>query len=277
MDLNIVIYTVIGAGLGGMLGNFTAKLVARKSKNSESDARKVANKPYVMAPILIGTFLLPLLYKNMTLPRIIPLNLISVLSDEPEMQKMLIAMKEYEPKYYKKLVAGLDKPARNNASFEEGYKIGEQVGSQIAKDKMKYADAKVLRLGLEVAQDTFAELKTKAPRQCVNLFYERPLAIKEDTKSKKLVRAEVRLSVLLIKLPRTADTSFNSEDATITMEAIGTQLMDYTTDSDDMDPKKNAALDVHKRMCDIGAFTMGAFLKLNDDQLVNVMRQIIKS
>jgi len=273
MDFNAIIYAAIGGGGGAALGVFIATLVGRKA--SEKTRKSVIVPAFTAGLAVLGMNLIPAMYKNMTLPRIIPLNLISGLNNKPDQQRMLVAMKKHEPQYYQKLITVVDKPARNNGSFEEVYNIGAQIGSEMAKDKMKYADAKIIRRSLIIAQDTYAEFKTKAPRQCVNLFYGRPLTIKEDTKSKKLIRDELSLSTLLIELPRTADIGFDAKSAKLTMENLGVQMAEYTTDSDEMDPKKSASLDAHKRMCDIGVFTMSEFIKLEDEKLINVMRYII--
>jgi len=120
MDWSLIIYSALGAAGGGALGTAIAALVQKLHGNYEhSDEpekadvkiKRRAGGRSVLAAILavVGYSAVPIYYKNMTLPRILPFEL-SATKEEAGMYNLI---KEHSPEDYKRLINNIDKAARN--------------------------------------------------------------------------------------------------------------------------------------------------------------------
>lgn len=268
MDFNTILYGAIGGAFGGALG----ALLKLAINNNRDDASENTSRIVRTIPLAIMIILLPGLYKNMTLPRIIPLSLEQLSGNNPQTLEVYTTLKEREPEYYAKLVKAIDGPMRNGATYQEAYNIGSKIGSEIAAKKLPHAGANIIRYTTITSKKTFEEFKTAAPKQCVNLFYERPLDIKEDTKSKSLKDRELQVFLMLIDVSTNSDATFDEKNAITIQTALGAKLTKQLGENDNMDPSEDKSIEIHKRMCEIGAMTMGLILELNDEDITNFMR-----
>ncbi len=188
MDLSLVIYTGLGAAIGTLIGRLLNKL--HKTKDE---------KPRVYNIILTvaGLSILPLLYRNMYLPRIVPLGP----SDFGESAVFYQSLQKHDPKAYDIVIEPLDQLTRKGDLSPEALQETRLVLDKILADKRRNANLKELRKETELAVWQYKFLKDKAPEVCVQKAHGRPFQNLSILLPKDYQKQERDMMVALIENP----------------------------------------------------------------------------
>lgn len=180
MDVSAIIYAALGGGIGGALGPLIGRLINNK------DAKKGTVTVISAVFIAIGYQGTTLLYKNMTLPRIVPLDTSGVLKTVPALKYV----QSESPKLYAKLIHPIDKAVRNNETTQEtlnDFRLNFEIA---LSEKRKNASAKTLRTDNDMAFELYGILKVEAPVVCTQKLHGRPFQMLTEFLSKDYLERE---------------------------------------------------------------------------------------
>lgn len=260
MDLTLIIYTALGASLGTLLGRLINKLHKGETK-----------KPRVYNPLFIvaGLTILPLLYRNMYLPRIIPLNATDFGSDAVFYE----SLRKHDPEAYKKIYKPLDRLSRKGGSSPKALQESRLVLEEILAEKRKNANLKELREETALAIWQFKILKDKAPEVCVQRAHGRPFRDLSSVLPKDYLIREAKMLVALVENPmRPEGTLVDSENgATLFTNLVETAKAELG--SVNLDPPKSDKA-AQEKVCTLLVEVHDDILKVSDQDIYDIYAYI---
>lgn len=199
MDISLIIYSALGAGVGGALG----ALLSQAFQGSKTDEDGKSNRRTILGSILavVGLFSAQALYKNMVLPRLVPMEM----ADSGLNMPMYQAMKKYEPDAYKELMEPLDRLNRSGDYSPEALVETRTKLEEIIQTKRKNASGAQLRQETELARDMYELLNDKAPIVCVQKMYGRPFAALTGVLPEEFTQKEQQVMASYFSLPSRPD------------------------------------------------------------------------
>ena len=192
MDITLVIYTGLGAAIGSLIGSLLNRL-----HKTEVEKPRLYNVIFTVA----GLTILPLLYRNMYLPRIVPMGT----SDFGESAVFYQSLQKYDPKAYEKLIKPLDRLVRKGNLSPESLQETRLVLDEILAAKRKNANLKELRKETELSIWQLNILKAKAPKVCVQKVHGRPFQNLSELLPEDYQKQERDMLVALIENPNRPD------------------------------------------------------------------------
>jgi len=264
MDISAIIYAAIGGALGGGLGTTLGRLFD-KSKEFKS----LVTVGLTAGVVVLGDTCTNILYKNMTLPRIIPLETADLVEGLP----VLKYIREQNLTVFNELIYPIDKAVRNNGLTQETLNSFRKTLKEVLDEKKREASAKALRGEYEVAIDLYEQMKEKAPVVCTQKFHGRPFQNLSPLLSAEYLEKEQRAMSNYFILPnrpvdfqvnlKTGEDTFNE----LVQKAIVDLEIANTNPSDD-DLSENTVAE-HRKICDFHIMLNKKILMLDDTTIIN--------
>jgi len=201
LDLTAIIYAAIGGGVGGLLARLCVSLFLKST--GDSDPEKTAKKGAGLGGglagglVVAGALILPALYKNMVLPRIIPLDETEFLEGDP----IYKVIKEQSPEDYKRMIVPLDRASRNGNATQEDLDNIRVVLFELMAEKMIAANANILRDVNDVSILQAEIYKEKQPSICTLTFNGEPYPDVSDILNEDVSKLEQGVMMKLFTEP----------------------------------------------------------------------------
>ena len=285
MDLSLIVYSALGAGGGAGLGAALFKLVQKlRDKTTAYDKDdKLGNgmRGGLAAGLaVLGLNIIPAQYKNMTLPRIFPLDHSEIAEDLP----ILDIINENSPEDYKRIVRLIDRAARNNKVGQTELNNIRAVLNDLISEKMSTASADVLR---ELENLSIAQLKVykaKKPHICTLLFHGDPYPAVDEFFNEQEIKAEQDIMVkLFVDPPRNPDFERDLGQG----EKIFNHLIAQSVEETGLEnarPEISDALEnnadnklLHQNICDFSILFATKKIELADNDLMHVYDYLISA
>ncbi len=164
MDYSAIIYAALGGGIGGGIASFMVRL----SKTEGAKKGVVGGLSVIF--VIIGYTVSGLLYKNMKLPRILPLDTTEMVRGLPALE----FIQTQNPDVFKQLIYPVDKAMRNKKVTQDTLNEFRKTYSNLLESKKKTASIETLKTEHEVSIKLFQILKDKAPVICTKKLHGRP-------------------------------------------------------------------------------------------------------
>ena len=206
MDLSTILYGGIGGGggaaLGGFLAVFIQKLRGKSFKIEKDDILGAFIRGGLAGGLaVLGMNVLPAAYKNMSLPRLVPMGT----SDFGESAVIYQSLQKHDPKAYERLIKPLDRVSRKGNVSPESLQESRLVLDEILNAKRKNANLTELRKETELSLRLFSILKDKAPEVCVKRAHGRPFQVLTELLPEDYQKQERDVLVALIEPPHRPD------------------------------------------------------------------------
>jgi len=279
MDFSAIIYAGLGGGVGGLIAASITALIERRQSaqedtNKNNDAAKGALRGGLAALFVVGGFTTTsALYKNMTLPRIVPMDVAEMIEDLPYLRYI----EEQDPVAFEKLIYPIDKISRSGKNTQESVTEFRAQLQKIVSEKQATASAETLRVQNEVASELFDTLKLKAPQVCTQKFYGRPFQllneILDDDYSK---RENAAMGLYFTNPPRPETYTPDLVRGEELFNEIFLRLVEEL-EIEDLDPPIDddpTTLVQHIKICNIQSKLNHASNALSDDDFLHVVSYI---
>lgn len=272
MDISLIIYS----GLGAALGAATGKLISRaffkdveKETNSPEEDKKGNKTVLTVILTIIGLNVLPLYYKDMTLPRLAPIDTRAFNKDMP----VLNIIQDQNPELYQNMLKPLDKALRNNDFTQDELNEFREAYLVAITEKRKIASAKTLRKSDSVATLQLEILKEKEPTYCTLIFYGRPYPRLDEILGTDFgIKEQAALTLLFTESPRPQSYVPDLEMGKSLFDQIAAIIIEENNITD-LDPKilpSNENILEHKKICDFQSSLFAKKAELNDAEMLNV-------
>ncbi len=164
MDISSIVYAALGGALvAGVGGAFASKFLTNQTHRNIAFGLSGGL-------VVLGSFVLTSLYKNMYLPRFSH----AEVNEAAEFIPYLQYIKGENPKAYKDIIYPLDKMLRNNNISSDEINIFRQNLDLVIQEKRQEASARTLRNENLIANEMYEILQIKAPHVCTQKFFGRP-------------------------------------------------------------------------------------------------------
>lgn len=273
MDWSSVIYSAIGGGGGAALGvliaAITIKLLNKNPKDPEDKTAAGIRGGLAALGAIIGINVVPPLYKNMTLPRIIPLDYTEVFEQMP----ILKIIAEQSPADFKKLTRGMDRASRNKNVTQEDLNDIREVLFELMDQKVKTASADTIRSMQSISNSQYKVYRDARPEICTLIFHAKPYPDVTYLFSEEDNKTELEGMVELFSGTR-RDSNFVpdlSKGETLFMETVleSIETLGVTNIQPDIiDGNPNE--DEHKLICDLQVDIFTKVNDMNDEDLMHV-------
>ncbi len=275
MDISLIIYSGLGAAIGAALGRLISKAFFKDVESTEpldssSNDTKKGNKTVLTVILtIIGLNVLPLYYKDMTLPRLAPIDTRAFNKDMP----VLDIIQDQNPELYQSMLKPLDKALRNNDFTQEELNEFREVYLTVITEKRETASAKTLKESDSVATLQLEILKEKEPTYCTLIFYGRPYPRLDGILGADFVTKEqAALSLLFTESPRPESYVPDLEMGKSLFDQIAAKIIEENNITD-LDPEilpSNENISEHKKICDFQSALFAKKAELSDDEMLNV-------
>ena len=269
MDISSIIYAALGGGLGAGLGSLIGYVLGRSQKS-----KSILVSGFAAGLAVLGFTVSGALYKNMTLPRIIPM-------DANELDASVSYLKyirKENPQAYAEMIRPIDKAVRNNTTSQEMFDEFRATLTRVLTEKKREASAETLRGEFDVAIELYVLLKEDAPIVCTQKLHGRPFQDMSELLSDDYTEKEQRaLSAFFTSPPR--DRNFNV-DLKQGETLFNSLLQDSLTSLEilDADPSVSVSsvenLALHKKICDFHIKFNSDLMALDDTSLINTTQFI---
>ena len=277
MDWSSVFYAALGGGGGALLGNILAIFIQKlRSKSTTVDKNDTLGAGirggFAGGLAVLGMTVLPSLYKNMTLPRIIPFDFSDIEEDVP----IYGIIKEQSPKDYDRLIAPVDEAIRNNNFTQNNLDEMRVVLFKLMAEKMNFASADTLR---EMEKQSIRQqqiYKEKKPTICTLTINGEPFPPLTDILSDDDVLREQKLMVkLFTDPPRDSKIVPNLDQGKETFdEIISSSLNELNITNLQPEISEDLANDPqniseHQKICDFAVLVSTKKIGLSNPDLIN--------
>lgn len=274
MDWSSIVYVAIGAGGGAALGVLLSALVQKlRGKSGAIDKNDKAGvglrSALVAGMIVLGSNVLSMYYKNMTLPRIIPMDDSEIIESLP----IYGIIKEQSPKDYKRLIEVVDKDDRNNRVTPETIHKIRQILFRLIAERTREASADNIRRLEKVTIRQFTTYKKEKPSICTLIVNNEPFPDLTDLLSEEDKKTEQDIAVkLFTDAPRDPEFVTDLGEGKRIFEAMLPQLISDSGITN-MRPDitdKGQNISEHEALCDLLISLSKKKLELSDNDLINV-------
>lgn len=275
MDFSAIIYAAIGAGLGAGLGSLLTSLLFKSKEEAAQPAGQTKKSSGTRGGLtgglaVLGMLAVQTLYKNMTLPRIFPMDDSEILDTLPIYQ----VIKDQSPDDYDRLLGSVDRAVRNGKIDQSTLNDMRVVFYDLTAEKTSNASANVLRFFEGVAQSQYEVYRDKKPEICTLLLNDEPYPDVSSFLTQVEIDQEQDAMVKLFTEPP-RDESF-SPDLAQGEELIENIFLGLMADigvknlrPEILDTPENKL--EHERMCDLAIAFSEKKKALNDEELLNVI------
>ena len=273
MDITAIIYAAIGGGGGALLGRACASFFSKPNDNSDAEktAKNVAGVGAGLAGGLTvaGALILPMLYRNMVLPRIVPLDETEFLESLPVYK----VIKEQSPEDYKRMTVPLDRISRRGSATQEDLNKMRDVLFELIAEKQATANAAILQDKNGVLRLQYIDFKEKEPKLCTLTINGEPFPAVSNIMSEDIAKLEQEVMVkLFTEAPRDPNFVPDLERGKEVFDKIAAEAV-AASGVNNLRPEilETAANRVkHQNVCDFGKSFVTKQMALEDADLFNV-------
>jgi len=279
MDWSAILYGAIGGGGGAAVGTLAFQFIQKlrgesleveQNKNSTSGLRG----GLVGGLAVLGMMIMPSLYKNMTLPRVFPINTDQIYAEAPVLEHI----KSESPEDYELLIASIDKASRNYSNIpQEALNDFRQVYNKLVHEKTLAASPEIIREFDKLAIRQFKTYKQKKPEICTLVMHNQPAPaldkilnsddiLSEQTLMEKLFTAPSRNPKLAPDLNK--GKKLNEEISAKIAKGLQLRNLNPKITNDG----KN--LSEHQKICDLLISLLAEHIKQSDADLINIKNYI---
>ena len=226
---------------------------------------------------VLGLNLVPSLYKNMALPRIVPMDLDQAYKELP----ILKLIKEQSPKDFKLMIAPVDRAVRNKKMSQAVLDKFRKVYFELIAEKTKNASPDSLRELEKIIIQQHAVFKEKKPEICTLILNGEPYPSVADIVSPEEARMEQRAMLkLFTAAPRDAkfrsdlgkgEELFKEIISQATSDLKITNVRPVIADGFEGGLAKNEKNFLeHQKICDLATLISNRRIELNDNDFINV-------
>lgn len=275
MDWSAIIYAAIGGGGGSLLGTALGLGIQKmmgKSAKSETDGK---SRSGVVAGLggglaVVGMMTVPALYKNMTFPRLVPIDQNEIFEGAPIYE----VIKEQSPEDFERLLLPIDRAARNGEITQGVLDEMRVVLFRLIAEKRAKASAKTLRALEEVTQSQALVLKAKKPSICTLMINGESYPAVADYFDEAEVQLEQDvMEQLFTNPPRDVDFVADIKRGESLMSSIASATV-KETGVDNLRPgitKTGENEDAHRKICDFLILYSSKKTELNDEELLDAI------
>jgi len=275
MDLNLIIYGALGGALGGGLGTWIGSFFKKKKSDKEDPNQE--NGPasmigvLIMVPILL---LFPMLYKNMTLPRIVPLDMTELYESFPVAE----FIEKENPEAFKRMVYPVDRATRNGSLKQQDMNEMRDVYFELMGQKMAMASADTLREVETVKLRQYPIFRDKKPEVCTLMLNGEPYPDVSKIIGEEEGEYEMQTMANLFKNPPRPD-NFVVDMARgeklftelIVKAAADVGLSNVRPEITD----DGANQEEHQKVCDLSARLSESLMALDDDDYLHAYTYLL--
>lgn len=262
MDISLIIYTGLGAGIGSLIASLLNRL-----HTSEAEKPRLYNAIFIVA----GLTILPLLYRNMYLPRIVPMGT----SDFGESAVFYQSLQKHDPQAYKKVLKPLDRLARKGDLSAASLQDTRMAIEEILAAKRKNANLNELRKETALAIRLFNILKDKAPKVCVQRVHGRPFQALSELLPEDYKKQEKDMMVALIENPnRPENIILDSENGSnLFVKFIQSSMSDLGVEN--LNPPEND-VSAQENICELLVLVHEKMLNSSDQDIYDIYAHLSK-
>ena len=272
MDISAIIYSAVGGGGGALLGSLLSMFVLKFSDSTAEDSKAIASASRSALAVIfgaIGVFVLGSLYKNMTLPRIAPLDDSEFIAATP----IYAVIKEQSPAEYQQILKPADRAERNGTVTQADLNEMRAVYFELVAEKMLTASGSSLRAINKVSQNQHEIFREKSPRICTLFLNGEPFPALEDYFSPTEMKAEQDAMVLLFTAPpRRPNSAPDLEKGKVLFEsALLTPMQELGIKDIRPDVSETAGNESdHSKICDLAIAYSKNKQALDDDDIIDL-------
>lgn len=270
MDISAILYSAIGGGGGAALGSALAFLILKtQGKTGEAKTSSGVRGGVAAACAAAGVVALSAMYKNMTLPRIIPMDDSEMIAATP----IYGVIKEQSPEDYKKILFPADRAVRNGQVKQADLDEMRVTYMKLIGDKMRVASGDSLRQLERNSQSQFEIYRAKNPRICTLLLHGESFPAVEEYFSPAEIKQEQNVMVNLFTAdPRMPDFVADLDKGKDLFQGAFLPLMKVMGIEDlRPDPSESAGNEAaHKEICDLAIAFSKDKQALYDDDLMHM-------
>lgn len=278
MDWNSVIYSAIGGGGGALLGATIAalviKLLKKDPEDSEDKTASAIKGGLAALGVIAGLNVMTGLYKNMTLPRIIPLDTTDLYESFPVAE----VIEKESPEAFKRMVYPIDRATRNGSLKQQDLNEMREVYFELMGQKMAMASADSLRELENVKLRQYPIFRDKKPEVCTLMLNGEPYPDVSKIIGEEEGELEMQTMANLFKNPP------RPEDFVVDM-AIGEKLftdliVEAAADVDLNNVRPEITGDganraEHQKVCDLSARLSKSLMALEDDDYLHAYSYLL--
>lgn len=275
MDWSAIIYAGIGGGGGSLLGTVLGlglQKMTGKSVNTETEGR---TKSGVVAGLggglaVAGMVMVPALYKNMTLPRLVPIDHSEIFEGSPIYE----VIREQSPDDYERLLLPIDRAARKGEVAQADLDEMRVILFQLINEKRMRASGATLREFEKVSQSQALVYKVTNPTICTLMINGEPYPSVVDYLGEREVELEQDvMKQLFINAPRDETFVADLDRGKVLFDSIITEAI-VETGVTNVRPEINVTTEnnaEHQKVCDLTVSFSSKKSKLSDEDLMHVM------
>ena len=263
MDYSMPLYVGIGCGLGVLVGHILKR--AFRIENEKLSAF------FVMIPMVLVWQGTVALYKNMYLPRIVPMDT----SELDESVPAMAVIREAWPEKYKDMIRPIDKAVRQGKTSPDTLNEFRSQIVPLIDEKKATIPLAMARREITISIDLFEQMKIKNPVVCTHKLYNRPYGdLSSDLSSEYQEKEGQLMAAILASDPSDDYRDANAVAGETQIQSIFNQVI-ADLDLTDVDPDEND-LAGHKKICDFHIQANQVILQLGDQEFANVWASIFK-
>jgi len=272
MDISSIFYSAIGGGGGAVFGMLLFSLFQKmRGKDVASkDGVSAGFKGGLVGGLAVaGGLFISSMYKNMTLPRIVPM-------DDTEIAQSLPVMafiNAENPEAYKKILFPVDRAVRNGGVNQADLDEMRAVLFQLIEEKTEVASGKTLKSAENSSLLQLKILREKAPRICTLMFNGEPFPAIDGFLTEAEIKVEQDVMVKFFTAePRRPDFVPSLERGKVVLdEALLTPLEDMGILDIRPDVSEVAGNEAeHRKICDLAIAFSKNKLAMDDDDIMNL-------
>ncbi len=278
MDWNSVIYSGIGGGIGAALGitiaAFIIKFLNRDPEDNEDKTASGIKGGLAALGVVAGLNVMTGLYKNMTLPRMLPLDRAELYESFPVAE--IIA--DENPDAFARMLYPVDRATRNGSLEQKYLNEMREVYFELIGEKMAVASAASLREVEKIKQRQYPIYRAKKPEICTLMLNGEPFPDVSKIIGEEEAKFEMKTMAMLFRNPARhkdfvvdlshGETLFND----LILEAVSDAGVSNIRPEIMANGENNAE---HKKICDLGSHLSETMLKLSNEDFLQAYAYLI--
>jgi hypothetical protein len=257
VDWSSIIYAAIGGGAGGALGAFFVRFVSNKTIKSI----------ITVILVILGYNFTTGLYKNMKLPRIIPLDISDITSEVPAFE----ILRKNSPTEFETYISSIDRIVRKRKLTEDDLAGLRRQIYDIVESKRLYAPPAVLREQNRISARQFEILYAKSPEICTAQANGRPFPILTNIVGKEFAAEEQKVMEKLFAVKSGGVVGDKEIGETLYGDILRAEITNLSILTLDPAPED---IDGHKKICKLFENAMNKVNDLDDESIRNVAAYI---
>lgn len=249
--------------MGGLLGGILASIFGLLF--NKEDSKRMFTAVIALVLIIICAPIPKSLYKDMKLPRIIPLDTGELIEAVP----VLEFIKMQDPVIYKELIYPIDKAARNRKVTQDTLNDFRKTYTSLLEAKKRTASIETLTAEHKLSIEFIEVMKNKTPIVCTQKLHGRPYEDVSGLVTQEYVAQEQQVMASFFTA-KSRDTKVVSDiDAGKVIVTEMTRKIIQKLEITSLDPSPEDEIE-NKKVCDFHIMLNSEMIKLTDKDFIDV-------